>query len=306
MWGLFALIVIAVLALDLGIFHRESRVVSMKEASIWVGVWSTLALLFNGFVFYRFGQQKGFEFLQGWLLEMALSVDNVFVFVIIFSYFRVAREHQHRVLFWGIIGAVLTRGAFISAGVAAIERFHWVMYFLGAFLVYTAVKLTFQKEGDLDPSKNPVLRLFRRFIPTTRDYHGSKFVTRLDGRWKATPLLAVLVVVESADVMFAVDSIPAIFGVTTDIFIVLTSNIFAILGLRSLFFLVEGLVHKLRFLKVGVAVILAFIGLKILLESVYEMPVALSLGVIAGVLVVSTVASLLLPAATGKDEHLES
>jgi tellurite resistance protein TerC len=294
-WGLFALVIAVFLAIDLGVFHREARRVSMKESAVWTGIWSVLALLFNGFVLQRFGSAKALEFFQGWLLELALSVDNVFVFLVIFAYFRVAEEHQHRVLFWGIIGAVVARGAFIAAGAALIRQFHWVMYLLGGFLVYTAVKILVQKDEEMDPSKNLVLRLFRRLVPTSPNYDGARFVTRVDGRLMATPLLAVLVVVDAADVMFAVDSIPAVFGVTTDIFIVLTSNIFAILGLRSLFFLIAALVQKLRFLKLGVAIILAFIGVKILIDRFYPMPLALSLGVLAGVLLTTGLASVVFP-----------
>jgi tellurite resistance protein TerC len=295
-WTLFAAVVVVFLAIDLGIFHRKAHAVSTREAAAWTVVWVTLAMLFNGFVFYRFGSQKGLEFFQGYLLELALSVDNVFVFLVVFSYFRVAEEHRHRVLFWGIIGAVITRGLFIALGAAVIRQFHWVMYILGAFLVFTAIKIVVQRDEELDPSKNPVLRLFRRLVPSSHHYDGAKFLTVENGRRVATPLLAVLVVVESADVMFAVDSIPAIFGVTTDTFIVLTSNIFAILGLRSLFFLIQGLVQKLRFLKIGVAIILAFIGVKILIEKLYKIPVAVSLSVLASVLVLTAIASLVFPA----------
>jgi TerC family integral membrane protein len=294
-WALFALVIAVFLAIDLGIFHREARRVSMKEAGVWTGIWTVLALLFNGFVHHRFGTAKALEFFQGWLLELALSVDNVFVFLVIFSYFRVADEHQHRVLFWGIIGAVVARGAFIAAGAALIRQFHWVMYLLGGFLVYTAIKILVQKDEEMDPSKNIVLRLFRRVVPTSPSYDSARFVTRVNGRIMATPLLAVLVVVDAADVMFAVDSIPAVFGVTTDIFIVLTSNIFAILGLRSLFFLIAALVQKLRFLKLGVAVILAFIGVKILIDRFYPIPLVLSLGVLAGVLLTTGLASVVFP-----------
>jgi tellurite resistance protein TerC len=294
-WGLFAAVVITALALDLGVFHRGAQKVSMKEAAVWTVVWCALGLGFNAFVFHRYGTGKGLEFFQGWLLELSLSVDNVFVFLIIFRYFRVHAEHQHRVLFWGIIGAVIARGAFIAAGVAVIERFHFVMYGLGLFLLYTAGKIVLQKDGEMDPSKNLVLRLFRRLVPSSNEYDGPHFLTRHNGRLLATPLLAVLVVIDAADVMFAADSIPAVFGVTTDVFIILTSNIFAILGLRSLFFLVAALVQKLRFLKIGVAAILAFIGAKILLEPLYKIPVLASLGGLAGILLVTTVASLLFP-----------
>jgi tellurite resistance protein TerC len=294
LWGLFAAIVVLVLALDLGVFHRKAHTVGMREAAVWVTVWVSLAMAFNVFVFYRFGAERGMNFLQAFLLEQALSVDNVFVFIVIFTYFRVPDALQHRVLFWGILGAVITRGIFVVAGVALIERFHWVMYILGAFLVFTAIKILTQKDEEMDPSKNMILRIFRRFVPTTDTYEGSRFVVVRDGRRMATPLLAVLVVIEGTDVVFAVDSIPAVFGVTTDVFIVYTSNIFAILGLRSLFFLIAGLMTKLRYLKVGVALILAFIGVKILIEPFYKVPVSVSLGVLAGVLAISTIASLLL------------
>jgi tellurite resistance protein TerC len=295
-WALFAGIVLLALALDLGVFHRNAHVVSMKEAAVWTCVWATLALVFNGFVYHRFGTQKALEFLQGWLLEWSLSIDNVFVFMVLFRYFRVKGEYMHRVLFWGIIGAVLTRGAFIVAGAALIARFHWVMYVLGAFLVFTGARLIVQKDEEIDPSKNLALRLFRRFVPVQTDYIGPHFVVRNQGRVMATPLLVLLVVIEGTDVVFAVDSIPAIFGVTRDVFIVFTSNIFAILGLRSLFFLIESLMRKLRFLKVGVAVILVFIGVKILAESRYHMPVLVSLGVLASVLAIAAAASMLFPA----------
>jgi tellurite resistance protein TerC len=295
-WTLFAAVVILALAVDLGIFHRHAHVVRIREAAIWTAVWAALALGFNGFIYYRFGGVKAAEFLQGYLLEYALSIDNVFVFLIVFRYFKVPQDQLHRVLFWGIIGAVVSRGIFIGAGAVIISRFHWVMYILGLFLVYTGIKIVFQKDGEVDPGRNPALRIFRRLVPTVSSYQGQKFLIRKDGRTFATPLLVVLVVVEMTDVMFAVDSIPAIFGVTTDVFIVFTSNIFAILGLRSLFFLIEGLVAKLRYLKVGVAAILTFIGVKILIKGWWEMPVLLSLGILAGVLIISTIASLVFPA----------
>jgi tellurite resistance protein TerC len=295
-WIIFGAVVILALAIDLGIFHREAHVVKLREAAAWTAVWASLALGFNAFIYFRSGGIRAAEFLQGYLLEYALSVDNVFVFLVVFRYFRVPPEHLHRVLFWGIIGAVVSRGLFIAAGSVIIARFHWVMYLLGAFLVYTALRIIAQKDVEVDPSKNVALRVARRLLRTTPHYEGQKFLVRRDGRLWATPLLVVLFVVEMSDIMFAVDSIPAIFGVTTDVFIVFTSNIFAILGLRSLFFLVEGLVSKLRFLKVGVALILAFIGVKILIKSFYEIPVVVSLSVLAGVLAVSALASVLIPA----------
>jgi tellurite resistance protein TerC len=255
-------------------------------------VWVLLAAAFNTYVFLRFGSAKGLEFSQGYLLELALSTDNLFVFILIFSYFRVPPAFQHRVLFWGILGAVLTRGAFIAAGAAVIHRFHWILYFLGGFLFYAALKIVVQKDAAIDPSRNPVLRLFRRLVPVADDEIGPRFTVRRQGKRLATPLLAVLIVVEAVDVTFAVDSIPAIFGVTTDVFIVLTSNVFAILGLRSLFFLVSGLAQKLAYLNYGIATVLAFIGAKIMLGPFVSIPVPLSLGIVLGVLLLATIASV--------------
>ena len=292
-WGLFALIVVVALAIDLGVFNREARPVRMRDAAIWVVVWCSLGMAFNLFVLRRFGVQKGLEFLQGWLLELALSADNVFVFLVILSYFKVSRDVQHKVLFWGIVGAVIFRGAFIGAGAVTIHAFHWVLYLLGAFLVFTAIKILAQEEKPVDPSRNLVLRLFRRLVPITPDYLGARFFGRHEGRLMATPLLAVLVVVEAADVMFAVDSIPAIFGVTTDVFIVFTSNVFAVLGLRSLYFLVAGLAQRLVYLKYAISAILAFIGIKIVVQPFFAIPVAVSLGVVAGLLALATAVSLL-------------
>jgi tellurite resistance protein TerC len=292
-WGVFALIVIVALAIDLGVFNREARPVRMRDAAIWVAVWCSLGLAFNLFVLRRFGVQKGLEFLQGWLLELALSADNVFVFLVILSYFKVGRDVQHRVLFWGIVGAVISRGAFIGAGAATIHAFHWVLYLLGAFLVFTAIKILAQEEKPVDPSRNLVLRLFRRLVPITPDYAGARFFAHHQGRLMATPLLAVVVVIEAADVMFAVDSIPAIFGVTTDVFIVFTSNIFAVLGLRSLYFLVAGLAQRLVYLKYAISAILAFIGIKIVVQPFVEISVVISLAVVAGLLALATAVSLL-------------
>lgn len=294
-WILFAVVVVVALGVDLGLMRRNPRPLTLRAATFWTVAWTALALAFNGYIFWGFGVDKGLQFFQAWLLEQALSIDNVFVFLVIFRYFSVRREHQHPVLFWGILGAVVTRGLFIVAGVTLIARFHWVQYVLGAFLVFTAVRILMQKEADFDPGKNLVLRLFNRFVPSTRDPVDGKFILRRDGRLLATPLLAVLLVVEATDVMFAVDSIPAVLGVTTDGLIVYSSNIFAVLGLRSLFFLIEGLMQSLRFLKIGIAMILAFIGVKILLDAKYPLPVWSSLAVIAGVLLVTVLASLAFP-----------
>ncbi len=292
-WAIFAVLVVCALALDLGIFHRQARALGMREAGIWVGIWIALAAGFAGYVFYSRGTDKGMDFTQAYFLEMALSTDNLFVFLLIFSYFRVPAAFQHRILFWGIIGAVLTRGVFISAGAAVVHHFRWILYALGAFLIYAGIKVLLHKQESIDPSRNLVLRLFRRLFRVADDELGPYFTVRQDGKLWATPLLAVLVVVEAVDVTFAVDSIPAIFGVTTDVFIVLTSNVFAVLGLRALFFLVSGLARKLPYLNYGIATVLGFIGVKIILQSFLTIPVFLSLGVVLGALLVATVASLL-------------
>jgi tellurite resistance protein TerC len=291
-WALFTVLVVCALALDLGLFHRQARVLGMREAGIWVGIWIFLAGGFGVYIFYALGTQKGLEFIQGYCLELALSTDNLFVFILIFSYFRVAAAYQHRVLFWGIVGAVVTRAAFIGAGAAIVHEFRWILYVLGAFLLYAAVKMLIHEQSDIDPSRNIVLRLFRRLVRVAEDETGAHFLVRRDGKLWATPLLAVLVVIEAVDVTFAIDSIPAIFGVTTDFFIVLTSNVFAILGLRSLFFLVSGLARRLPYLNYGIAAVLAFIGAKIMLQDLIHIPVLLSLSVIVGALLVATVASL--------------
>jgi tellurite resistance protein TerC len=295
-WAIFALVVVAALALDLGLLNRKAHEPSLREAGLWVTAWVTLACGFGGYVVYAYGPAKGMEFAQGYLLELALSTDNLFVFLLIFSYFRIPRAYQHRVLFWGIVGAVVTRGAFIAVGAAVIHRFHWILYVLGAFLVYAAVKIVVQKDADVDPSRNPVLRLFRRLVRVADDETRPVFLVRREGKLYATPLLAVLIVVEAVDVTFAVDSIPAVFGVTTDVFIVLTSNIFAVLGLRSLYFLVAGLAKRLAYLNYGIAAVLAFIGLKIVLGPWLHIPVLVSLAVVLGLLVAATGASLLVRA----------
>jgi tellurite resistance protein TerC len=292
-WAVFALVVVAALAVDLGLFNRRAIELGMREAGRWVAVWITLAAAFNGYVIHRFGVDKGLEFTQGYLLEMSLSTDNLFVFLLIFSYFRVPRAYQHRILFWGIVGTVLTRGTFIAVGAAVIEHFHFILYFLGAFLIYAAVKIVIHKDKDIDPSRNPVLRLFRRLFRVADDETGPRFTVRREGKLWATPLLAVLIVIEAVDVTFAVDSIPAIFGVTTDVFIVLTSNVFAVLGLRALYFVVSGLAQKLAYLSYGIATVLAFIGAKIVLGPWVAIPVGLSLAIVLGILLVAAGASLL-------------
>lgn len=293
MWVGFTIFVLAMLALDLGVFHRKAHVVSLKEAGRWVVVWVSLALAFAIGVYFWYGSEKALEFITGYLIEYSLSVDNIFVFVLIFSYFRVPATYQHRVLFWGILGALVMRATLILAGTALIKEFHWIIYIFGAFLIFTGVRMAFHKEEEIDPEDNPVLKLFRRLLPVTPAYEGQRFLIRRDGRLMATPLLLVLVMVESTDLVFAVDSIPAIFGVTLDPFIVYTSNVFAILGLRSLYFLLAGVVDKFYYLKLGLSVVLTFVGLKMVLADIYKIPIGASLLVIATVLVTAIVASWL-------------
>jgi tellurite resistance protein TerC len=306
LWAGFTLFVLGVLALDLGVFHRKAHAVSTKEAAIWTVVWVSLAAAFGSWIFVTEGRQPALEFLAGYLVEEALSVDNLFVFILVFTYFRVPDELRHRVLFWGIIGALVMRGAMIAAGAALIHRFHWIIYVFGAFLVYTGLKMAFKGDEEIDPEHNPVLRLVRRFIPVTHGYRGQHFFVRETGpqgvvRWVATPLFIVLVLVETTDLVFAVDSIPAIFGVTRDPFIVYTSNVFAILGLRSLFFLLAGVIQKFHLLRYGLAAVLAFVGIKMLLSGTYPIPIGASLGVIASLLMLSVVASLIFPQRPGAE-----
>jgi tellurite resistance protein TerC len=289
----FTLFVLAMLALDLGVFHRKAHAVSVKEAAAWSAVWVALALVFGGLVRHWFGPERGLEYITGYLIEKSLAVDNIFVIVVLFSSFAIPSALQHRVLFWGILGALVMRAAFIFAGAALLARFHWVMYLFGVLLVLTGVKLFLQREVEPHPERNPLYRLFARLIPSTSSLEGARFFVRKDGRLLATPLFLVLVAVEITDLIFAVDSIPAIFAVTTDPFIVYTSNVFAILGLRSMYFLLAGFVDRLAYLKLGLAAILCFVGLKMLLVGVVKIPVLASLAVIALILATSVVASLL-------------
>lgn len=294
LWVVFGVVVLGMLTLDLGVFHRKAHVIRFREAAIWSGIWVALALSFNVLVLCRFGVDRAVEFFQAWMVEKALSVDNIFVFLAIFSYFSVSPRLQHRVLFWGIFGALVTRGAFIWVGAALLQSFHFVMYVFGVFLILTAGRLLMGEDVDVRPDQNVALRVFRRLFPVAREYAGARFVVRRDGRWLATPLLLVLVVVEATDVVFAVDSIPAVFGITRDIFIVYTSNIFAILGLRAMSFMVASVVRKLRFLKAGLALVLAFVGVKMLLGGHVHIPELLSLAVVATLLLGSAAASLVI------------
>jgi tellurite resistance protein TerC len=294
-WVVFNLFILGMLALDLGVFHRKAHEVSFREAGIWTGVWVTLAFAFAAGLYLLAGPEPALAFATGYLIEETLSVDNIFVMVLIFQYFGVPRKYQHRVLFWGIVGALIMRGVFIVVGAVLIHQFHFVIYIFGALLIVTGAKMAFREEAPFDAETNRLLRLARRFLPMTRIYHGKEFLVKEDGRWLATPLFLVLLMVEFTDLLFAIDSIPAIFAVTTDPFIVYTSNIFAILGLRSLYFLLAGIVHKFRFLKYGLSFILVFVGVKMVLSDVRKVPIIASLIVIACALAISILASLMVP-----------
>jgi len=293
-WILFNVFVVAMLVLDLGVFHRKSHTVKYREALIWSVVWIALAVIFAVVIYFWHGRTPSLEFVTGYVIELSLSVDNLFVFLLIFRYFQVPPGHQHKVLFWGILGALIMRAIFIAAGVGLIQRFHWIVYVFGAFLVYSGFKLLRQGETEIHPEKNPVLRLFRRLVPVTKDYEGDKFFVRRGGLL-ATPLLVVLVVVETTDLLFAVDSIPAILAITRDAFIVYTSNVFAILGLRSMYFALAGMMEMFRFLHYGLSIVLMFVGGKMLLSHYYEVPTVVALGAVAGILLLSVGASLIRP-----------
>ncbi len=292
-WIGFHLFIFLMLALDLGIFNRREHKIPVKEALSWSSVWITLALLFNLFVFFKFGKVWALEFLTGYVIEYSLSVDNIFVFILIFTYFAVADKYQHKILFWGILGALIMRGIFIFAGVALISRFHWIVLIFGSFLLLTGIKMLFQKETQYMPEKNPVIKFFRKFLPVTDELHGGKLIIRQNKRIFATPLFLVLIMIESSDLIFAVDSIPAVLAVSQHTFIVYTSNIFAILGLRSLYFAIAGIMGYFRYLKTGLSFVLSFVGLKMLASFFhFEIPIFISLAVIVGILLISILASV--------------
>src|SRR5262245_43182669 len=294
-WVLFTGFILGMLALDLGVFHRDAHVVTKKEAAVWSIVWITLALAFNAGIYYMSGPERALEFLTGYLIEYSLSVDNIFVFILIFSYFAVPESYRHRVLFWGILGALIMRGVFIIVGAALLHRFHWIIYLFGAFLVFTGIKMLVKEETEVHPEDNAFIKLLRRIMPITENYEGQRFFVFREGKRFATPLLVVLLTVESTDLIFAVDSVPAIFAVTKDPFIVYTSNVFAILGLRALYFLLAGVMDLFCYLRYGLGFVLSFVGTKMLLADVYKIPIGISLGVIATALALSIVISLLFP-----------
>lgn len=292
LWWLFGIGVGLALVIDLGVVQRRSHEVSFRQAGLWLAVWVAMALAFCGAVHFVHGREKALQFLTGYLLEESLSVDNMFVFVMIFHYFDVRPAHQARVLHWGILGAVVMRFLFIYAGIGLVEAFHWMLYVFGALLIFTGAKMAFQGDDKADPSRNPALRLLKKVMPISEQARGELFFERIGGALHATPLFAALLVIEFSDVVFALDSIPAVIAVTRDPFVVYTSNIFAILGLRSLYFLLADLAGRFRRLKVGISVVLCFVGAKMLAEPFYEVPIVASLGVIAAILAVSVIASL--------------
>lgn len=303
LWVGFNLFVLALLALDLGVFHRHAHTVSVKEATIWSIIWISLSLLFNVGLYFFWdviapasdlsNGEAALAFFTGYLIEKSLSVDNIFVFVLIFTYFAVPAMYQHRVLFWGIIGALVMRGILIAVGAALLKEFHWIIYIFGAFLIFTGIRMAFHKDEDIHPEENPLVNLFRRIMPVSANYDGKNFFVRQAGVLMATPLFLVLLIVESTDLVFALDSIPAIFAVTDDPFIVYTSNVCAILGLRSLYFLLAGVIDKFHYLKLGLSVVLTFVGVKMVIVDFYKIPIGVSLGVIAAILTISILASLL-------------
>ena len=297
-WVSFSIFVIVMLVLDLGVFHRKAHEVKFKESLIWSGVWILLALLFNVIIYFWHGPKTALEFLTGYLIEKSLSIDNLFVFLMLFSYFSVPPIYQHRVLFWGIVGALIIRAIFIATGITLIHKFYWLMYILGAFLIITGIKMALQKDKEIHPERNPVLKLLKRFVPVTDHYEDGRFFIKKGAQHFATPLLVVLIAVETTDIIFALDSVPAILAITTDPFIVYTSNVFAILGLRSIYFALAGMMRLFHYLNYGLSGILAFVGMKMLISEIYKIPIGIALGVVAGILAISVLASIAFPRKT--------
>ena len=295
-WTIFIVFVLTMLALDLGVFNRKAHVIKVKEALLWTLFWVSLSMLFCLGIYYLKGYEKALEFLTAYLIEESLSIDNLFVFLLIFNYFGIPAKYEHKALFWGVLGALVMRGVFIIAGVALITKFHWIIYIFGALLIITAIKITLQKDKKIQPEKNPVLKLLHKIMPVDSSFDGGRFFLKKQGRWFATPLFAIVLVLETTDVIFAVDSIPAVLAISTDPFIVYTSNVFAILGLRSLFFAISGIMRLFHYLNYGLAIVLSFVGIKMLLTDIYKIPILISLGTIATVLLLSIIASILWPA----------
>lgn len=299
-WIGFNAFVLIMLALDLGVFHKKTHEVKVKEALIWTAVWISLAMVFNAGIFYFFGKEKGVEFLTGYVIEKSLSVDNIFVFIMVFSYFQIPTKYQHKVLFWGVLGALVMRAIFIFAGVALISKFHWIIYIFGGFLIFTGFKMLFQEDKPIEPEKNPLIKLVRKILPVSNELHGDKFIIKQGAKTIATPLLLVLVLIEFTDLIFAVDSIPAILAISKDPFIVYTSNVFAIMGLRSLYFALSGITQYFVYLKYGLAAILIFVGTKMSIVDFYKVPVLLSLLIIVTILAISVIASLMVKSTEDK------
>ena len=295
LWIGFIIFIIAMLVLDMMVLQKKNREISIKEALLWTLFWIVLSLIFNVGIYFHMGFNYALEFLTGYLIEKSLSVDNIFVFIIIFSFFKIPAKYQHKILFWGILGAIVMRAAFIFAGVALIQELHWAIYLLGAFLVYIGIRMAFKKEPEPKPEKNPVLRIFKKFFPVETKYKGEKFFIKKAGRIAATPLLIALIVIETTDIVFALDSIPAILSITVHPFIVFTSNVFAILGLRALYFAVSGIMRLFAYLNYGLSAILVFVGFKMLITDFYKIPVSIALPVVGGILAVSIILSLLVP-----------
>ncbi len=297
-WVAFNIFVITMLALDLGFFHRRAHGIKIKEALLWSGICIALAILFNIGIYFLDGKDLALKFLTGYLIEESLSVDNLFVFLLIFSYFRVPSQYQHKILFWGIVGALIMRAFFILTGIALIHKFYWITYLLGAFLIWSGIRLAKEEEREVHPEKNPVLRLFRRFMPVEDKYENGEFFVKKDKYYIATQLFIVLLAVETTDIIFAMDSIPAILSITTDPFIVYTSNVFAIMGLRSLYFVLAGVMQLFHYLNYGLSVILVFVGAKMLISGFYDMPIGIALGFVATTLIISVVCSIVWPRKT--------
>jgi tellurite resistance protein TerC len=295
LWTGFIVFVFIMLALDLGVFHRKTHEVKIREALIWSAVWISLALIFNYGIFIFMGKEKAIEFLTGYVIEKSLSIDNLFVFIMVFTYFNVEPKYQHKILFWGILGALIMRAIFIFAGVALISMFHWIIYVFGGFLIFTGVKMLFQKDEKLNPNKNPLVIIFKKFFPVTQEMHGSKFFVKINARTVATPLFIVLLVIEFTDLIFAVDSIPAILAISKDTFIIFTSNVFAILGLRALYFALAGITKYFYYLKYGLSAILVFVGIKMIMAEFYKIPIVYSLLSILGILLISILFSIVFP-----------
>ncbi len=293
LWGAFNLFVLGMLALDLGVFHRKSHEVSVREALTWTSVWITLAMLFNLFIYYYFDKDKAIEFFTGYIIEKSLSVDNIFVIIMIFSYFNVPTSYQHKVLFWGILGALVMRVIFILTGIELIHRFHWLIYIFGGFLVFTGIRMLTSGDEKLEPERNPLVKLARKIFPFTPSFEGDQFFVKRDGKRWATPLFLVVILIEATDLIFAVDSIPAILAISDDAFIVYTSNVFAILGLRSLYFALSGIEKYFQYLKYGLSAILVFVGTKMCITDLYKIPVDLSLIVIVFILAIAMLASVI-------------